>query len=406
MERWRVRFVLWAASVAIAAVAVQILPLIDAAAETYELKRKGSRYVQLIDRSFEVKTGGVLHVEAPNGSIEVKAWDKNDVRVVVERRVKSRDEEEARAVLEDYPTTIEKKGNEIWVETEGWGRWGDSDRIEASYRMTVPRQFNVSLTTAGGSINVDDLDGDVFAKTAGGSIEVGDITGEVELKTAGGSIVVSGGGKVVEVETAGGSIDIGKANGVVIARTSGGSIRVDRAAGGIEAETAGGSITLGPSGGDVDASTAGGSIRIEATEGKVRASTAGGSISVDGSGGPVKVTTSGGSIQVEDARAGVKARTSGGSVSVELNVVKGTDATSELETAGGDVTVYLPEDLAVTIDARIDRTKGRYKIHSDFPLDVEYSRNSARARLDLGGGGDKIRLRTREGDIRILELKR
>jgi DUF4097 and DUF4098 domain-containing protein YvlB len=394
--------------VAVATALALILAPAGVASTKDELERKGSGYVQIIDKSFDVKAGGTLSLEAPSGSIKVKTWDKLTVHVIVERKVKTRSEEEAREILEDYPTTVEQSGNDIRIRTRSHSRWDDSDRIESSYRVTVPRRFNLDMETAGGSIEVDDLDGDVAARTAGGSIKVGTVTGEAELKTAGGSIKLKGGGTSTLAKTAGGSIEVGDANGEVIVETAGGSIKVGQAAGAIEAETAGGSIRLGPSGGDVRASTAGGSIRIAPADGAVRASTAGGSIAVDGSKGPVRASTSGGSIEVRDARAGVTAKTSGGSVTAELNVAKGADATTELETAGGDVTVYIPDNLSVTIEARIRRTKGgKYAIHSDFPIPggIELTGDKARATLELGGGGDRIRLRTSQGDIYIKKLK-
>jgi DUF4097 and DUF4098 domain-containing protein YvlB len=262
----------------------------DATAKNDELKKDGSQYVQTIDKSFDVEKGGELHLSAPNGSVKVKTWDKDMVRVVAERKIKSRHESEAREVLDHNPTTVEKKGNDVWVETDRDHGWNDQDRIKASYRLTVPRNYNLDLKTAGGSIEVDDLDGNVRAKTAGGSIEIGKISGEVNVQTAGGSIGISGSGSHTVAKTAGGSIDIGKADGVVVAETAGGSISVESAAAGI--------------------------------------------------------------------------------------------------------------------DAKIDRTKGHYKIRSDFPIKPEYSRDKAQLNAKLSGGGDTIRLRTREGDIHIKKLKK
>jgi DUF4097 and DUF4098 domain-containing protein YvlB len=369
-----------------------------------ELERRGSRYVQTIDRSFDVDPGGLLSVDVTGGPIEVDTWEKNSVRVLIEKKVKSRSEEDAREILEDHATTVEQDGNDINITTRGGSHWWGGDRIEASYRISVPRRFNLELETAGGSIEVDDLDGDVFAKTAGGSIEAGRITGEVKLHTAGGSIELAGGGGNTEAKTSGGSIAVGDCGGDVVVETSGGSISVNGAAGKIAAETSGGSIRLGPANGDVKASTGGGSIRIASSGGEVRASTAGGSISVDGSAGPVNVSTSGGSISIRDARAGVTAKTNGGSITAELNAERGVEAASDLETSGGDITVYLPEDASVTIKARIDRTRDEHTIHSDFPMELDASGDRARATVKIGGGKAKIRLRTREGDIFIKNL--
>lgn len=76
-------------------------------------------------------------------------------------------------------------------------------------------------------------------------------------------------------------------------------------------------------------------------------------------------------------------------------------ASSTLESKGDDVTIYVPDDLAATIDARIERTNGEYYIHSDFPMELTIRGGKASAIVKLGGGGDKIRLRARGGEIHI-----
>jgi hypothetical protein len=144
------RFSVRAAVSAAAAVVLALAFAQGAFSDEDTIERKGSRYVQTIDRTFDVDPGGALSVEAPSGPIEVKTWNKNSVHVVIERKVKTRSEEDARELLTDYVTTVKQVGNEIGVKTRTAGRWDDIDRIEASYKITVPLSFNVDLETAGG----------------------------------------------------------------------------------------------------------------------------------------------------------------------------------------------------------------------------------------------------------------
>jgi hypothetical protein len=73
--------------------------------------------------------------------------------------------------------------------------------------------------------------------------------------------------------------------------------------------------------------------------------------------------------------------------------------------AGGDITIRLPEKLKADIDAesRLERPRRKYRITSDFPLDIDSGSRRITAQGKLNGGGDLIRLRTTNGDIEILK---
>ena len=415
------------------------------AQERGEIAEETNGWIERIEKTVEAGKGGTLEVTADKGHINVNTWRQNQVRVVVEKMADVFTEEEARKVLEDFQVYITTKGKNVRVLAES-----DRDRrlrdMDIDIVVTVPEQYNVDLETAGGSIEIESLEGDVTAVTSGGSIEVGQIkNGSVDVMTSGGSIEIKGiengngtaktaGGSIsvgdvsgdLEVKTSGGSIEIGRIGGELMARTAGGSIEIKEGGKNIDAHTAGGSIEVGQAGGDIEvktsgggievgsakgmikAHTAGGSIEIGETLGAVEAGTAGGSISVDGSGGPIEVKTSGGSIDVENARGYIEAETAGGSIKAELVIAdKEVDTHCTLESSGGNVIIYLPAELAATIDAELRiqrRARRNYKIISDFPIEIEGDEKGTRRITGQGainGGGDLIQLRTTNGDIEI-----
>ena len=55
-------------------------------------------------------------------------------------------------------------------------------------RVRVPREFSIDVRTHGGSIEVEDIEGDVETRTSGGRISIGRIEGDVELETSGGAL--------------------------------------------------------------------------------------------------------------------------------------------------------------------------------------------------------------------------
>lgn len=434
-------------------IGIALIPEITTAQERGEIYRESGEYIERIDKTIKVKEGGELIVKSDEGPIYVESWDKNEVRVVVIKSADVGRESEARRYFNDIKVWIEKSGNDVTVKAETpWGRRSRRSR-HLEFEITVPYKYDVNLLTEGGSLSIGDLDGNVRGETDGGSIKVGQIkNGNVNISTAGGSIKIKGvkegnvnaetaGGSIkvgdvngnLDVHTSGGSIRLGIITGRGVARTSGGSIKVEEAGedlelstsggsisvnfanGPIDVETSGGSISIGDTKGDIKASTAGGSIRIGQAGGMVEAETAGGSITVDGSKGPVEVETAGGSIEILEAHGYIEAETAGGDIDAEMVVSnKNTDTHVTLETAGGDITLFLPADLKATFDVRLEITRRAwrdYKIYSDFPISIDDDDGGWRGgrvligKGDINGGGDKIRLETTNGDIRIKKLR-
>jgi hypothetical protein len=302
----------------------------------------------VIERSMEVGAAGRLVLESDIGSVRVESHAANRVEITVERE--GRD-------AQQLNVDIERRGNEVHVlgrlpkDRARRGGWS-SGNLDVEYTVVLPRSFDADVRTAGGSVSIDDLDGEVEVFTAGGSIRLANLGGQVRAKTAGGSIDLQSSGGDVKLDTAGGSIRINRAGGTVVAQTAGGSISIDEADGSVEARTAGGSIRIGRSGGDVEAHTSGGSVSIDDVYGSVDASTAGGSIN-----------------------ASMRSQPSGD---------------SELRTFGGSVTVTLAAGLALDIDAY--SSDSRIRTDFEFPADA-WDDDETALNASLNGGGPELRIR-------------
>jgi len=282
-----------------------------------------------IHKTFKVEKDGLLTIEADIGSIEIKTAGSNEVAVniVFDRRRGS--SSRLRDIMRDIDVNFHHSGNDVRVDLEydrDFGSFWNSvgKYLKVTFMITVPREYNVDLQTSGGSISVDDLNGQVKSRTSGGSLYFGEIDGPVYGKTSGGSVTLHGCTKEVRVETSGGSIDIGEVSGDVTAHTSGGSITVEEVMGTINARTSGGSVTayiaeqpradctLKTSGGTVTAYLA---RDVEVT---VNAGTSGGRVHTDF---PVKVrgTLNSRSLNAEINGGGPELylRTSGGNIYIK-----------------------------------------------------------------------------------------
>ena len=296
--------------------------------------------------SFKVKPGGNLMVDTDRGSISVEGRDVQEVQVEV--RVKATRGSEARAaeLLERHEVRLVQEGDTIRVEAElrGEKNWNwRGPNLEVSVQATVPREFNLEGTTAGGSVAAANLKGSVSVRTAGGSVRLENLTGAIQGRTAGGSIE---------------------------------GVRLD---------------------GEVKVNTAGGKITLEGVTGKqLHASTSGGGIRVAGVTVPAELKTSGGGIDVETSGAGLLASTSGGSVSAVFTGAP--SAESVLKTSGGGVTAVLPADSRFDLDA----STSAGSVRSEFPVSVTTS-GGERSSLKgpVNGGGPILKLRSSAGSIHL-----
>lgn len=288
----------------------------------------------VIDRTFDVEKGGQLVVSTDIGSIDVETHDES--RVLLEVSIDGFEPE-------DLEITFDHSGADLEVRAElPRYRWGHGYRHrQVEFVIKVPDEYNVDLSTQGGSISIEGLQGEIDVDTSGGSLRFRDIVGNIKGRTSGGSI------------------DVVKADGRVRVYTSGGSIDVEQVTQSVDVETSGGTIHISEVGGDVDAQTSGGSIRIE------------------------------------DVAGGIDASTSGGSVRARLSEQPGGDVT--LSTSGGGVTVQIADNVGMNLAARAR------KINSEFPVDGRTSAKK-RLNGDINGGGPDLELRSSGGSISIRRI--
>ena len=147
---------------------------------------------------------------------------------------------------------------------------------------------------------------------------------------------------------------------------------------------------------DVNLRTVNSKIEIGGISGAIDATTANGIINLEGDAGPIRARATNGKIKAEIDLLSSDAEfsTTNGTIGVEVQRCVGSMAAS---TMNGSINVTLPADFAGLLDAEAKR--GR--VHTDFPVPVVGKiRNQLKG--EVGGGSEAIiRLRTRNGSIRL-----
>jgi TonB family protein len=291
------------------------------------------------------------------------------------------------------------------------------------FEVAVPRGYSVEVNTEAGDITTPDIGGTASLHTQGGNIKTGRIgtsgmrdaslgRSAAKLETEGGHIQVLDVAGDLTAITGGGHINVGNIAGDASLRTGGGHIRAGQIGGRAELETVGGNITVAHAESFVSVRTGGGQIDFGEVRGSVHAQTGGGGIRVMYVSGPIELESSSGSICLTRVAGALQAATSGGTITAWINPDSPSEGgnvhlagPSQLASGNGDIIVFLPRNLAVTIDATVTNG-GLHRIEADPSLHFTVQASNSltgpvHATAVLNGGGPPLKLRSTAGKIRL-----
>lgn len=137
-----------------------------------------------INKSFSVSSGSTLSLNNINGSVEILAGNDNVINVVAVKKAERQED------LERILVKMKESGNDVTIETKY-----DKDRNSynnsgsVKYTITVPRDLSqAKVELVNGSLNLDDVEGDVVVDMVNGSVKASGLKGNAEVNSVNGSI--------------------------------------------------------------------------------------------------------------------------------------------------------------------------------------------------------------------------
>ncbi len=158
------------------------------------------------DTTVSVRAGSRLNLDNFEGAVTVTTWNRSAVRV---------------QATHDHDTRVEIEVRGSAVDLRGRSRYGPP---EVEYRITVPVDMALEISTRSGDISVDGtraevdlqtVEGRITVRGGAGRVSVSSVEGDVELTGSTGRIMVSAVDGAVTVKDAGGDIQISAVDGAV-----------------------------------------------------------------------------------------------------------------------------------------------------------------------------------------------
>jgi DUF4097 and DUF4098 domain-containing protein YvlB len=327
-----------------------------------------------------------------HGPVTLEAGASGEVSYSVKVSVSARSEAEARRVLDVFRVRAASE-REWTVLTVPGGR------VATNVTVRAPRLTAAEVSTSEGAVSAAGIDGSLTADTRAGSLYADRVRGSCRLVTGGGDIRVGRVEGSLRCTTGGGHIVVQSAGGETVLETNGGDIEAADVGGPVTAQTAGGSVRIGRGSGPVTATTGGGQIVIDKAAGLVTARNMAGPVRVGAAAG-VRCESGNGGIHLSNITGSMRVSTAWGSIFATL--MRGVPADSYLATGNGDITVTIPSNVGVTIQAENAMGDTVRRIVSEFPA-IPVRRQGMRvvAEGPVNGGGPVLRLSDTGGTIFI-----
>jgi hypothetical protein len=294
------------------------------------------------------------------GNITVEGADVNSVKVRVYIRAsdyntKLSDSEIRERLEKDYTLKLDADGDVLVLQAKNRNNVNWKKGLSISFAVSVPRATANDLTTSGGNIVLNGVEGAQDFTTSGGNLVVQKVKGKINGRTSGGNITAEGLSEDIDLVTSGGNVNAENCKGKIALTTSGGNITLDN------------------------------------MEGTVSASTSGGNVSGEELKGEIMVATSGGNVDLDEVRGSLKAATSGGRIKVSIEEV---GKYVKLGNSGGDIDLELPSGKGYDLDIRGSRIKTEALSN--------YSGSMSESRLNgkLNGGGIPVTI-DKAGTVRL-----
>ena len=159
--------------------------------ERYQETRQGPEQIEKVAQTFKVGDAGSLDLSHLAGDIRVTGGSGSEIKVEATKRVRHRDPNEAKRLLQALRVDINNFSGRVEVRTiyPRRGLYGGNN-ISASvdYVVTVPAGASVALKSISGDISVTGVKGEVRAETVSGDVNLSATPNVSVAKTISGDV--------------------------------------------------------------------------------------------------------------------------------------------------------------------------------------------------------------------------
>lgn len=144
-------------------------------------------------KTYPLSANGSIELKNINGSVQIKGWDRNEVKVDAIKHADSKER------LQEATIKVDADSNSISIRTEypdhdrnSWGHGKHDQPASVEYSLMVPRNARLAgIDLVNGDLDIEGVKGEVRVSCVNGRLRARDLGGRAELSTVNGSLDAS-----------------------------------------------------------------------------------------------------------------------------------------------------------------------------------------------------------------------
>jgi DUF4097 and DUF4098 domain-containing protein YvlB len=151
-------------------------------------ERRGPEYTEQVSKTLKIGRNGTFDLQNVSGTIVVTGGGGSDVRLEATKRVRHRNESEAKSLLQDIDIQIYERNGNVEVRTD-YPRRNWSGGVD--YTVSLPRDVSVVLRSVSGDIRVTSLNGELRAESVSGNVAASAVRRIRQAKSVSGNVEIA-----------------------------------------------------------------------------------------------------------------------------------------------------------------------------------------------------------------------
>jgi hypothetical protein len=158
--------------------------------ERYQAARQGPEVTERFSRSVRLGRNGAFEIANIAGDITVTGGGGDEVRIEAVKRVRHRDNAEAKEQLESLQIEVVELSNRVEVRTV-YPRQARSISAAVDYTINLPSGATTSVRTVSGDVRVTNVRGELRAESMSGNVVTSGTTRLSQVKSVSGDVQIN-----------------------------------------------------------------------------------------------------------------------------------------------------------------------------------------------------------------------
>ena len=146
-----------------------------------------------LHQTYPLSANGQVELQNINGSVEIKAWDRNEVKVDAIKHAWSKER------LQEATMKVDSRSDSLSIRTEypdhdhpSWNHGKHDQSASVEYTLVVPRNARLAdISLVNGDLDIEGVNGEVRVSCVNGRLTARKLGGQAELSTVNGKLEAS-----------------------------------------------------------------------------------------------------------------------------------------------------------------------------------------------------------------------